>query len=60
MDHGSELKKIFESKPEGRRITRPKLEDVKKDLLKMKMAKEGIGQRKLGSVIKEAKVLRGP
>jgi hypothetical protein len=54
MDHGSVFEQISESKPEGRRIGRPKfksIEAVKKDLWKMKvkkMAKEGKGQRRMG------------
>jgi hypothetical protein len=47
MDHGRVVKRIFESKREGRRIMgRPRLrwlDEIEKDLEKMKVATEGSG-----------------
>jgi hypothetical protein len=52
MEHGRIIKKIFESKPEGRRrMGRPRLrwfEDAEEDLPEVKMAAEGSAQRKMG------------
>jgi hypothetical protein len=65
MDHGSVVK-IFESKPEGRRMGRPRqkrLEYVEKDQREMKVKiwrQKAVDTEEMASVIKEAKVLRGP
>ena len=66
MDHGRTVKKIFESKPEGRRRKgRPRLRwlnDVGKDLREMKVKgwrHKAVDREEWASVIKEAKVVRG-
>jgi hypothetical protein len=61
------VKKIFESKPEGRRrMGRPRLrwlEDAEKSLWEMKVKRwreKAMEREEWASVIKEAKALRGP
>jgi hypothetical protein len=67
MDQGRVVKKIFDSKPEGRRkVGRPRLrwlDDVKNDVRVMKIKKwrkKAQNREEWASVIKEAKVLKGP
>jgi hypothetical protein len=66
MDQRREVKKIFDSKPEGRRkVGRPRLrwlDDVENDLrvMKIKRWRKKAQNREWASVIKEAKVLKGP
>jgi hypothetical protein len=67
MDQRRFVKKIFDSKPEGRRkVGRPKLrwlDDMENDLRVMKVKswrKRAQNREEWASVIKEAKVLRGP
>jgi len=67
MDQGRTAKKMFESKLDGRRIWgRPRLrwlEEVEKDLREMKVKswrQKAFDREEWGSVIKEAKALRGP
>jgi len=66
MDHGRAVNKIFQSKPEGRNMGRPRLRWLKavgKDLWEM-MAKrwrqQAVYMEEWVSVIKEAKALRRP
>jgi hypothetical protein len=61
------VKKIFEIKPEGRRkVGRPRLrwlDDVENDLRVIKVKrwrKKAQNREERASVVKEAKVLRGP
>jgi len=60
------VKKIFESKPEGSRMGRPRmrwLQDAEKDLREMEVKRwrqKGVDRGEWASVIKEAKALRGP
>jgi hypothetical protein len=67
MDLGRSVKKIFESELEGsRREGRPRLrwlDYVKRDLWEMKVKRwrqTAVGREEWASVIKEAKILRGP
>jgi hypothetical protein len=66
IEHGRIVRKIFESKAEGRRMVRPRLrcfEDVEKDLWEMKVKiwrQKAVDTIKLASIIKEAKALIGP
>jgi hypothetical protein len=67
MDQRRVVKKIFESKPEGRRKAgRPRLrwlDDVENDLRVVKVKrwrKRAQTREEWASVIKEAEVLRGP
>jgi hypothetical protein len=67
MDQRKVVKKIFESKPEGRRkVGRPRfrwLDDVKNDLRVMKVKrwrKKAHNREEWASIRKEAKVLKGP
>ena len=67
MDHGRVVKKIFESKPEGRRRMRRHrlrwLEDIEKDLREMKVKRwrqRAVDGEEWRPIIKEAKGLRGP
>jgi hypothetical protein len=67
MDHGRVVKKIFDSKPEGRRrrMGRPRsrwLEDAK-DLREMQVKRwqqKAVDREEWASVIEEAKARRGP
>jgi hypothetical protein len=67
MDHGRAVKKIFDSKLEGRRkMGRPRsrwLEDAAKDLCEMQVKRwqqKAVDREKWASVINEAKARRGP
>jgi hypothetical protein len=67
MDHGRVVKRIYDSKQEGRRrMGRPRLrwlEDVQKDLQEMKAKswwQKAMDKEEGVSVIKLAKALRGP
>jgi hypothetical protein len=67
MDQRRVVKKIFDSKPEGRRkVGRPRLgwlDDVENDLIVMKIKrwrKKAQNREQWASVIKEVKVLEGP
>jgi hypothetical protein len=67
MDQRRVVKKIFESKPDGRRkVGRPKLrrlDDVENDFRVMKVKRwrrKAQNREEWASVINEAKVLKGP
>jgi len=67
MDHGRVVKKIFDSKLEGRRrMGRPTsrwLEDAVKDLCEMQVKRwrqKAVDREEWASVIMEAKAHRGP
>jgi hypothetical protein len=66
MDQGMSSKKIFESKPEvSRRGGRPRLrwlEDIEKDLLKMKVKRwrqKAVDREEWASIIKKAQLSEG-
>jgi hypothetical protein len=66
MDQKRVVKKIFESKPDGRKMGRPRvrcLQDVEKDLCEIKVKRwqqKAVDKEEWTSVIKEAKALRWP
>jgi len=66
MDLGRSVKKIFQSKPKGNRMGRPKLrwlKDEGKDLWQMKIKRwrqKTVDREELASIIMKTKVIRGP
>jgi plasmid rolling circle replication initiator protein Rep len=66
MDLGRRVKKIFQSKPKGSIMRRPKLrwlKDEGKDLWQMKIKRwrqKAVDREELASIIMKTKFIRGP